>query len=200
MARLLVLLCLFLTSFDLFAQPYLPGYFVTPDQKHVKGTIKFNSIQSGHLTPTTSIPGRIKVKTENDSKPLEFSADEIRGFVMGLDSFVVLKKIPVSGYDYFKKDFVKVDQLGQLNLYIHYSQIPTGRFGTKIRRVYILSRKGSKKLIAFHDRYQKDKFKELVSGDPELAMEIENDWQWMDKIPELIKKYNLYFANVNAKK
>ena len=198
MARLLVLFCLFLTFFDALAQSYQPGYFITPDRKQVKGAIKFNSIQCGHLTSNGSVPARIEVKPENESKIFEVTADEIRGFVMGLDSFVVMKNIPVSEQGRFKRDFVKVEALGHINLYIHSSQIPSGRFGTKIKKVYILLKKGTKKLIAFHNRYQKEQFKGLISDDPELLSMIENDWRWMDKIPQVIKRYNLRFANFSA--
>src|SRR6267142_6947624 len=126
MVRLLSLVCLVLAFFDALAQSYQPGYFITPDRKQVKAAIKFNSIQCGHLTSSGSVPARIEVKPENESRVFQVTADEIRGFVMGLDSFVVMKNIPVSEQDRFKRDFVKVEALGHLNLYIHSSQIPSG--------------------------------------------------------------------------
>jgi hypothetical protein len=46
MTRLSLLISLFLTGLDPSAQSYRPGYFVTLDHKHVKGTIKFSSTQS----------------------------------------------------------------------------------------------------------------------------------------------------------
>lgn len=183
------------------AQSYQPGYFISLDRMEVRGSIKFNSIQCGHLSPGGgSVPGKIKIKPENDSDVYEMTADEIRGFVMGLDSFIVIKNIPVSERDHFRRDFVKVEAVGRLNLYVHCSQIPTGRFGTTTKKVYILSRRGTKKMVAFHNRYQKAQFIQLISDDPELSKEVESDWQWMDRIPQTIKTYNSKWVELNAKK
>jgi hypothetical protein len=200
MVRLFVLVCLFINGMELLAQPYQSGYFITLDHKQVKGSIKFAPILCGHLTSNGSVPGRIKVKPENESKVFELTADEIRGFVAGADSFVIMKNIPVSEREHFKRDFVKVEAQGPLDLFVHCSQIPSGRFGTKMKTVYILLRAGSRKLIAFHNRYQKDQFIKLIEDDPGLVTEVQNDWQWMDKIPQVVRKYNAHTVNINAKR
>ena len=70
--------------------------------------------------------------------------------------------------------------------------------GTRTKKVYFLLKNGTKKLIPFYNRYQQKKFLTLVSEDPELAAEVKNDWRWMEKIPLLIKKYNLWIADVNT--
>src|SRR5262249_9489069 len=133
MGRIFLFLCVFALILRSHAQSYEPGYFITLDGKQVKGNIKFNSIQCGHLTPTGSGPGKIKVRPENENKAVEITADELRGFVMGLDSFVVMKNIPVSEKDYIKRDFVKVEVTGKLTLFIHCSRVPNGRYGSKIK-------------------------------------------------------------------
>ena len=198
MAKLFALICLYAVALEMSAQSYQPSYFYTLDYKQVKGKIKFTTIQSGYLTSTGSVPGRIKFKAENDTKVFKITADEIRGFVVGLDSFVVLKNIPVSPKDHFKRDFVKVEEMGTLNLYSHCSQVAAGRFGTRTKKVYFLLKNGTKKMIPFYNRYQQKKFLNLISEDPELAAEVKNDWRWMEKIPLLIKKYNLWIADGNT--
>ena len=200
MIRLLVGICVLLGPFFANSQSFQPGHFTTMDSKEVKAYIKFNPIQSGHMTASGSVPGRVKIKTETDSQPFELSTEEIKGFVAGLDSFVIMKNIPVSETEHFKRDFVKVEVTGRFNLFVHLSQIQSGRFGTKIKKVYILNRKGTKKLTSFHNRYQKDQFIQLIADDPELVEKVQNDWQWMDHLPEVIKKYNSRFIEVNAKK
>jgi hypothetical protein len=151
------------------------------------------------LTLTGSVPGKIKVKPENETKAIEITADELRAFVMGIDSFVVMKNIPVSERDHIKRDFVKVEATGRLTLFLHCSRVPNGRYGSKIKKVYILLPEGTTNLTAIYNRYQKDQFLQMISNDLALTEEVKDDWQWMNHLPQIIKKYNSHFQDVNAK-
>jgi hypothetical protein len=182
-----------------FAQSFHPGYFITLDGKRIDASIKFKSIQSGHLVSGGSVPGKIKIKPTNESSVYELTADEIKGFVMGTDSFVVMRNIPVSETDHIKRDFVKVEVVGKLTLLIHCSRIPNGRYGSKIKKVYIVLPEGTTRLTAFHNRYQKDKFVQMIDDDPELSEKVKQDWQWMSRLPATIREYNSYFREVQAK-
>lgn len=198
-SRSVLLFCIFLGQWA-WAQPYQPGYFTTLEGKRVDALIKFKSIQCGYLTVDGSVPGKIKIKTDNDSKVYELTAEEVRGFVMGLDSFVVMKNIPVSERDRIKRDFVKVETTGKLTLFVHCSKVPNGRYGSKMKKVYILLPRGTTKLTALHNRYQKDLFLQMISDDLDLSKQVEDDWQWMNHLPQIIRRYNSHFQEVNARK
>jgi hypothetical protein len=200
MIRFFVSIPFLFLSFCGLSQSYQPGYFYTVDNKRIKGFIKYSTIQSGHLLPGGSIPGHIKIKTEIESRAFEMDANELTGFVAARDSFIVLRNIPVSEHDHFARDLVKVEVLGKLNLYIHYSQLPNGRFGSRLKKIYIVQRSSSRKMFSIYDRYQKEQFISFLRDDPELVSSVESDWSWLDHIPETVKRYNTNYMKLNARR
>jgi hypothetical protein len=190
--RFIILICVYLFSRPGLAQQYKPGYFITADEKKVKGTIKFKLTEYGYMTTSESIPGQIKFRPEGEKKAILLSASEIRGFVAGKDSFAIIRNFRISESRYFKRDFARVAQLGRINLYIHYSQLPSGRFGVSIKQVYVLV-KEKEEISCIYNRYQRTEFSKLIADWPELVTQIEKDRDWFEKIPDLVEKYNRHF-------
>lgn len=190
--RLVILIVFYLPSHHLLAQQYKTGYFITADEKKVKGTIKYKSTEYGFMTTAESVPGQIKFKPDGEKKAIKLSANEIRGFVAGKDSFAIIRNIRISESQYFKRDFARVTKLGRINLYVHYSQLPSGRFGVSVKQVFVLV-KEKEEVSCIYNRYQKAEFSKLIADWPKLVDQIEKDWNWMEKIPDLVAQYNQHF-------
>lgn len=190
-------LLLFLVTIIINAQNkrYEKGYIILEGERTQEGYIKYST---GSWSVWKSKPGKLKFKLSPDSQPIK-AKDDVTGFVIESDSFTVKKNIFVDDMaPVFKQDFVKVIDVGKINLFLHQCSSstntgvgigPVGLSFTNKHGTWILN-KGSRDLTINKIKRQKESLIRLVSDNEELAKEVENQKPKEINIEELVNRYN----------
>ena len=124
-----------------------------------------------------------------DSKTVSLSPEEIQSFVIGTDSFAVVKNIKVNGISgNFKKDFAVVNRIGAVNLYTHQCRLYNGKYYFQ-HPSYILSKGDSSTIVIWNPKKQKEQIARFFQDRIDLEKLIVPD-KYRLKIPELVDLYN----------
>ena len=175
---------------------YNKGYIIIEGERIQEGLIKYSI---GTWSLVRSSPAEIKFKINRKSKPFK-AKDDVTGFVIESDSFTVHKNIDVNSMAaLFEKDFVRVVEVGKINLFLHQCFTPSGSGletgsasyygGGYINDTWIL-KKGLRQLVIKNIKRQKESLIRLISDNKALAAEIESKKPREIGIRHLIRRYN----------
>jgi hypothetical protein len=185
------LFALLLTLFSQFASAqYAPGYYIDSTGNKVPGLLKY---EFGGNIFTNNKKGacRLVYKPDSASKTTKLSAMEIKGFVIGSDSFTVIHDFRLNAMVYYPQDFVHVLEIGTINL-LQYDAVMATRFGSDDINYWILE-KDKKGHILGNGNWRK-LMEELMADDPDLLEKIKNKDVKYKNIRETIRAYNEYMA------
>lgn len=171
---------------DLFFQT---GYYTDLQGKRVSGLIKY----------TYDYKTKFKYKDSPNGKVVTLRPEQVKGFVVDVDSFFVLNKFSmegVGGGEYLiEKDFVQVIVAGLLTLGKHYStQGNPNQYGQAYAlETYLLIDQQTLKSTLVKKRNKK-KFRVTMAAFfkdlPEVVQKIESEkYGWSD-MPEIVRIYN----------
>jgi hypothetical protein len=185
---------LIFTAFIFFSSGYChaqykPGYFISKDK----------SIHYGLIRQNLGNKPSISFKETKKQKAVEYTPDDIPGFVIEQDSFVVLRNfnfqfgfslIPVTA------DFVKVLQTGDVSLYVHYGSVTMYRQYTVYDygpiSNYILKKKNNYelKVVPNKEKEFKKEMSAYFSDVETLKTAIEQKKLTYNSIPAIVQAYN----------
>jgi len=168
---------------------FVPGYYYTLSGEKVKGWIRHDfSAKFGSGGDNT-----IKFKSSSEEKKKKFNSKEICCFVIGKDSFAVVRNFEMNAFAYYDEDFAKVISAGKLVLYEHFSTVPSGSAygGTYDISNYLISKNGGQVRKIKRGNF-KELMSELVSDNAELVNKINNKEIKFDQIVELVNIYNTW--------
>jgi len=180
-----------LALFSQFASAqYAPGYYIDSTGNKVPGLLKYEfggSIFSNNKKGAC----RLIYKPDSASKTTKFSAVEIKGFVIGTDSFTVIHDFWLNAASYYPQDFVHVLEIGTIKLLQYDATIAT-RFGGDDIDYWILEK--DKKGHVLRNGNWRKLLQELMADDPDLLAKIKNKDLKYKNIREAIRAYNEYTA------
>jgi uncharacterized beta-barrel protein YwiB (DUF1934 family) len=187
-----ILFCfVFILFFEsLFAQTYTQGAYYTHEGQRIEGLIQHNYFARFSDGPDNYI----NFKETSDSKKKKLTTKEVKSFVIGSDSFVIIKHFTINSFAYYEEDFVKIIKTGNLNLYLHYS---TGGSGNTFFLVsnYILEKDA--KLVVMRKRSFKDNYKNLFGDDVDLVKKIEDKSLTYKDLDVIVDEYNNWYIESN---
>ena len=186
MKQLAIIYIFFLTVPSTYAGSFQSGYYYDLQGRKLDGLLQYVQGSFGLLWTSS---GYLKFKNNPDSKTISLSPNEIQSFVIGTDSFVVLKNIKVNSTSgNFKKDFAVVNRIGAVNLYVHQCRLYNGRFYFE-HPSYILSKGDSSTIIIWKPNKQKEQIARFFQDRNDLEKLVISDKYYL-KIPELVDLYN----------
>ena len=173
------------------------GYYFDKNNNKVAGLLKI--VEDGIFSFKYAIGdgSRIVFKENEDAKAKTFSVNDITSFVIGEDSFAIVKNFPVPTMEY-TQDFAKVVEIGRINLYMHSRLFHRGMQSSqqdtwlieKNRKIGYLTKK----------RFTKIFIEEYISDFPDLVDKINNKVLKYGDLQEVIRTYNKHFEQGGAEK
>ena len=111
---------LFKRSLDNFE----PGYYYDSSGNKVQGLLKFK-YGGGWSSKKNGDCVLIFKKDKGDNKQT-FTPLDINSFVIGLDSFGIVRNFSLTAFANYPLDFTKVEAAGKINLYTYYALSHSG--------------------------------------------------------------------------
>jgi hypothetical protein len=171
---------------------FQPGYYYDKAGQKKVGLIKH---KFGADTFSSGPDNSIVFKENKKADRIELTTDDIKAFVIESDSFAILRGFSINSLAFYSSDFVKVVQTGKIDLYWHYTTVPTPRGGS-LAITFLLKRKGLVKAIFKKDF--KEQFQTIFAEHKELVSRIEKKQLDFDDLEQIVKEYNQYM-NSQAK-
>lgn len=167
---------------------FTDGYYIDNKGLKIKGLLKY-SVQDRDL----------KFKLDKDDTEKSIVADESNGYVIGVDSFAVVKNVDIVGVfgDSPSKKVEFAEFMSKVDGISFYKFIALGANGSYVK--YVVKASGSSEFLTFPDG--KGKFKkmaaEIFGSDFILKSDIEKGKYEVKDVPSLIKifKYRKLFEN-----
>lgn len=181
-------LCLFVVAGSAaFPQKFIEGHYYTHDGQRIAGLIHHSYMARFSSSPDNYI----EFKATPEAKEQKLTTKEVRSFVAGNDSFIIVKNFAINGFAYYDEDFVKVVKSGRINLYLHYSTV-TGSDGygvsTSTVTSYLVEKDGV--LMRMKKRDFKEKIGELFGDNKELLQKLRKKDLTYKDIEKIIEEYN----------
>jgi hypothetical protein len=169
------------------AEKFVPGYYYTKEGKRIDGLIKFNRAT---FSAFGSKPSNIKFKTNSEAKPVKFTADDIQAFVIGTDSFAIIRNFKINSIsgDYVR-DFAQVMVTGRLKLFVHKSASSDGQFNYDHDKFVLWDEKNGY-LGIWNSNKQREEMAKYFSGRTDLVEKILNKKD-ETPIPDLVRDFNM---------
>lgn len=170
---------------------FTDGYYINKEGVRIKGLLKYE-IKDRNL--------KFKLKKEDDEKSIK--ADECNGYVIGVDSFSVLKNVYIfrTFGDSPSENGEFAEYMGKVGDMTFYKFLGLSANGSYVK--YIVKTTDTSECLTFPS--STGKFKKMASeifgSDPILKADIEKGKYKMENIPSLIKifKYRkLFEGNTN---
>ena len=161
------------------AQAYQPGYYYTKGDRKVEGEIQ----HIYHMRFGKGPQNYILFKGGDKGKE-KLTTSDISAFVIGKDSFAILKSFSVNNIVTLDEDFVRVVKTGKINMYMHYTSRPSSS-----KEITTLLEKNG--VIRIFDRTSIDEVAKQFFGDnPALAQQMKNT-KWRDfDLKQFVDQYN----------
>lgn len=180
---LLALICQFQTS---TAEKFLSGHYYTKEGKKIEGLIKYNRATFSAFGSKAS---SIKYKASSDDKPIKLTAEDITSFVIGADSFAIIKNFKINSVNgEYEQDFAQVIERGPINLFMHRSASSDGKVSYDNDR-YVISNEKNGCFGIWNFVKQREEIAKYFSARPDLVEKILNK---KDETPflDLVRDYN----------
>lgn len=182
---------LFLTVFSQKKDKFQPGYYYDNSGNKVSGLIYYRY--------DYKVPFRFKADENSKSKNIDPS--DAKAFVVGTDSFTVLRNFYMEGLgggsNFIRVDFVKVTATGKVTLYEDYStQGSAGSSfyggGSTDLTNFILQRENGNLITVKHKNKKKflSQMKNFFSDDAEILKGLEEGLYRYEDIPKMVSLYN----------
>lgn len=194
----LILILSTLVPFKVAGQ-FKEGYYYKKDGTKISGFIKFNfggdifsDKSDGHCSAS--------FKSNKKGKKVKLTTNDICCFVIGKDSFAIIKNFRLNAFVYYPQDFAKVLESGKINLYLYYSIVQTGgqyggvsTGGVSTVTDWVIEKDGKA------DKLTKKKFKQLMplylQDYPDLLQKINNGELSYKASEKIIRMYNDFWKN-----
>jgi len=182
---------------NLFSEEYSKGKYYTTSEEKIEGLI---SLERTRLSAIYFKPCLLKFKKDNESKIIKLDNLNISSFVIGNDSFAIVKNFKVTFHMGFlkgifwgkcKKDFAKVIQEGKINIFDLSCEVFLGQYGYQDYSYFVLT-KDNQNFRTFDLKMDKEK-EDLIdyfSNQDELKDIILKTPYKEINIIELVKLYN----------
>ena len=130
-------------------------------------------------------------------KKKRLTTNDVKSFVIGNDSFAIIKSFSRSGMTQYDKDFARVVVTGSLTLYSHCQETNAGSPGlgsasTGIECFYFIKKDGD--LYRLKRKDFKDSVQTIFGDDTKLMNEINNGVFSFDTIEQIVAEYNTWKA------
>lgn len=187
MQQFLIILSTILFSIPFHANTdFEEGYYFSKTGEKIEGLIKLKKSDYSSFKKKFT---RIIFKSSESSTTQSFSIEDIKSFVVAQDSFAIVKDIKVNHLNgKFEKDFAKVIETGDLNLYQHQSRVSDGSFFYD-KEHFVLSKDEETYLGIWNLNKQREEISLLISEKPELMQRFLSK-EFDDNIPQLVALYN----------
>ena len=191
--KLKSLLLLFLLSpLLLISQGREKGYYYDKNNKKVEGEIK---VKGNYLGGGSKLVMYLPNGQKQKLKP-----DLITSFVMGTDSFAVIKNFSAGGVSHFDSDYAIVLDTGKINLYEHQSRVIKSRSdfvgGTypsfETRRVLVINERGTDRFFGIYNKFQVEEYLLPLINDPKLRLKMSEvkKRNLLYELSALVREYN----------
>jgi hypothetical protein len=204
---------LFLSTLSVFSQnsgytympfgyrtSYEPGYYYTTEGEKISGLIKWKC--SGYSRETGA--NYILFRPVAGEKKVRLTTKQVNAFVVGQDSFGIIKSVARSGMTQYDKDFARIVVTGYITLYSHCQETKAGGAGygagvglpgmtsTGIECFYFIKKDGV--LYRLKRKDFKDTAVVLFGDNTTLMNEINNGVTTFDNIERVVAEYNTWKA------
>jgi len=168
---------------------YESGYYYTHSGEKFSGFIKWEC--SGWSREIGA--NYILFKSAAGEKKVRLTTNDIKAFVIGKDSFAIIKSI-VRGIAKYDKDFARVVSTGSLTLYSHCEETKAGGYtSTGIECFYFIRKNDSLYRLKRKDFQDSVEF---LFGDNKVIMnQINNGSLTFDNIEQIVAEYNTWKVN-----
>ena len=180
-------------------EKFEPGHYYDSAGNKVTGLLKFKYGGSAFSSKKDG-DCELLFRAEKGEKRQKFNTREIRSFVIGNDSFAIVKNFDLNAFVYYPQDFAKVIESGKINLYLYYATVNSGgQFPRTSTVTYYLVEKDGK-VVTIKKGILKETLNAFFYSDyPDLADKYGKKIRISD-LPLLTKMYNERFSNVAASK
>mgnify|MGYP001796306750 CR=1 FL=1 len=173
------------------AQKYKKGYYFTNKGEKITGQIRHVFRAKVGNKPDNGIIFRQK----KGAKKVDLSPYQISAFVIEADSFSTLNNFRVNSLAFYKKDFVQVAIVGNINMLIHYSTVSSTSNGMTFQDpVYTEFLQKDGKTIRMNTK--KDFYEalpKLLVENPLLAADVKSKRYKLKDLQKIIEEYNSSF-------
>jgi hypothetical protein len=188
-----IIIIFLLFCFDLSGQFYdlYPavgeGWYYEKDGRKIPGLL---NLSYGENMFTDKSVGACKLiyRSEEGAKKEKYSTRDICCFVIGKDSFSIIKNFQLDLITGYEQDFAQVLQSGKINLYLYYYTAMQSIGGLYTVATWLIEKEGK------IEKLTKSTFKKLMtkylSDYPELITKINNKILAYDDTEEIIRIFN----------
>lgn len=179
---------------------YEQGYYYTTEGEKISGLIKWEC--SGWSREIGA--NYILFKPAEGQKKVRLTTKEVKAFVVGRDSFSIIKSFARSGMTQYDKDFARIVVAGYMTLYSHCQETKAGGAGygagfgtpgmtsTGIECFYFIRKDGV--LYRLKRKDFKDTAAVLFGDNTTLMNEINTGVTTFDNIERIVTEYNTWKA------
>jgi hypothetical protein len=170
------------------------GYYFTKAGEKVSRLIKFR--YGGNLfTNKSDGDCDIQFKKAKGADKAKFTTNDICCFVIGKDSFAIVKNFFINSLAQYPQDFAQVIETGRINLYKYYAKMQGAGINSGSYTVEYWLLEKDNEVEGIPQLYFKKTMRKYLSDYPSLVDQINNGkLKWSD-IPLIINMYNSHFAS-----
>jgi hypothetical protein len=192
--RFAILLLFIHHSLFSFCQ-YEPGFYIDSAGNRVDGLLKYTY---GGSIFTSKAKGdcRCLYKSDSARKAVKFTAMDIRGFVIGQDSFTVIRNYRLNSFVTYPVDFCHVIETGPIVLLQYDAIVAGGNMSSYTESSWIL--KKNRKIYPLTRGNYKEIMEDLMNEDSKLVEKIKNKELKFKNTPEIVHKYNMYLQKTGT--
>jgi hypothetical protein len=180
-----------LTSFQ-------PGCYYTHTGTKVEGLLKLDCSNFDYNIGSNSI----LFKANQDDKKKHLTVVDVKAFVIGKDSFAIIKSFSVSSERYCARDFAKVIETGTLNLYLHGHVVKSSNGMTTVTTgteyFYFIEKDGAVYRMKGGEFKKRANF--IFGEDKELMVKIDDKKLLFSNLEQIVEEYNNWSAQQNKGK
>lgn len=162
------------------------GYYIDSSGNHIPGLLKYTF--GGNLfTDKSKGDCRLVYRSGPDAEKLKFNAKEIKGFVIGEDSFTVIYNFRISSFVHYPQDFARVIEAGPITLF----QYDANGGGPNSGDIHYMLVEKDRKLFLLNGNFR-EVMESFTADDPELNAQIRTKKLKYKHLRDIVHSYNTF--------
>jgi hypothetical protein len=172
-----------------YTPAFQPGHYYTHTGERIAGLLRHNYSARFSDAPDNSFTFR----KDKKSKKVTLGPSEAKAFVIGVDSFTIVKNFSINDLAHYREDFVKVVKGGKINLYLHATTGGVPGSMTHFEAFTFLVEKDGQ-LMRMKKSDFKDAMAPLVADYQALHAKIQAKELKYGQLEQIIEEYNNWCA------
>jgi hypothetical protein len=186
-----------------YCPDYKEGYYYTKKKEKISGWLKFEFAARHDNSNGNTI---VRFKADKQAKPIKLTTRDMLAFITEKDSFAIIENFRINALVGLNKDFAKVVQAGDLNLYNYYTTVTSRNTRSMNSNVPSLTTTTTQvvtfwflyyneQLHKINKRSFKEHFPACIAVHTQLAEDVRKKKYTYKHLETIVKEYNAWKAD-----